>query len=508
MKEENIPVPFDYGGQAEKDLVSLFSVLDSCVDHFPIHKKRKEYEWIRVTSSSERWIKIPSHPKDKNLDPKQLGFKMNRSLPFDKWDNDFLESYSKSLFELSEMENSDFFEEAKVSLVSRAIAGQISSALDPNNRSDVRLLVISVLNYLQQATSVTYEGKRLSLNVIYDAERDAENGSSKPLFTLSDYKDLPWSPALGTTQNTAISVCTGAGEVCVSALQDLQKIEPEIHLNSESLMTEQENLDEIPVPSSLELLAEWTKPGRRVGFSLFESGDIAVVIGGVARYVYRQGSWRTFQLEHVLSIAWGRTKLTPKIKISLLETVLDASFHRHGGSLAIVASGHRARFNVEIKKQIFGSAVAGDRLTGSDHNIRIHHPYWQYAGGESIESNIVDQIFSESQFDKRRALFENGNLSLNFQDLSRNQRLELLNMDGITILDHEGRILGIGVIYPLESTDQTGGRESVARELGQFGSAFKVSQDGPISLYGCTSMQKLADHPNAMHSAKLITKFG
>lgn len=501
MKTTSNANMFDYGQQAKKDLIPLFSILESSIDSFPTHKRKAGYEWLRVTGSAERWIKIPV-PGDQDKPGSQpIGLRMTRALSFEKADNDFLESYAKSLSELARAEELDFFEEAKETLVSRAIAGQLSNELDENKASQIRSLVISVLNYLQQATSMTYEGKRLALNIVFDADEKNFDGNGAAPYTLEEYKDLPWAPALGATHDTAISVCIHDGEVKVLSLQDLAS-----SLNASDERDMDAASEEVPAPERMALMAAWTSQGSRVGFSLFESGDIAIVVRGIVRYVYRQGSWRTFQLTHVLSKAWGVTKLSRQIKTSVIETVLDASFHRHGGGLAIVSSGQRGRYNGEIRDQVFRPVEGENDLP---QNPSSHpKPYWQYAGGESIASNRENVNTRSILTDKRKYLFENGRLSLYFQKLSRSQRLELLNMDGATILDHEGRILGVGVIFPLKSADQTGGRESAARTLAQFGCAFKVSQDGPVSLYGYEKTNHVSTSGGIEHGSRLITKIG
>lgn len=492
---------FDYGQQAKKDLMPLFSILECSVGPFPTHKKKKGYEWLRVTGSAERWIKIPGSSDQDKPGSQPIGLRMSRALSFEKADSDFLESYAKSISELARAGEFDFFEEAKETLVSRAIAGQLSNELDENNAFQIRSLVISILNYLQQATSMTYEGKRLALNIVFDADEKNFEGNGAAPYTLAEYKDLPWAPALGATHDTAISVCIHDGEVKVHSLQDLTS-----SLNASGERGTDTGSEEVPAPERMAMMAAWTSQGSRVGFSLFESGDIAIVVGGIVRYVYRQGSWRTFQLTHVLSKAWGGMKLPRNIKTSVIETVLDASFHRHGGGLAIVSSGQRGRYNAEIRDQVFRPVEGGAELpqNSSSHS----KPYWQYAGGESIASNLANSNTLSTLADKRKSLFENGRISLYFQHLSRSQRLELLNMDGATILDHEGRILGIGVIFPLKSADQTGGRESAARTLAQFGCAFKVSQDGPVSLYGYEKITHVSSSGETEHGSRLITKIG
>lgn len=481
--------PFDYAKLAEEDLYNLLSHPEIEPGIFPTAKKSGGYEWIRVTGGSERWIKVPGDASiTSNNSEGQLGLRLKRPLTFDKTENDFLESYSKALTELKEAEGKDYFEDAKASLVARAIAGQVSSALNPQSPELARNVVVEALSFLQQATSVTYEGQRLKLNVIYDAsvEAEATQSHNEPLYTLGKYRMEPWYPTLGSNDSNAILLSERENTVYVEALHDL---------SGTTVVSADYSGDEVPndtesrydlAPESLQNLNRWSTVQGRVGFSLFPSGDIAVVLGGTIRYVYRQGQWRTFQLKNVMERSWGASKLKAEIKAAVVQTALDASFHRHGGSIAVVSSGRSNDFNIEIRKQNRSKGVASAHLRRDEakNQPTAHSVYWQQAGGKALETETVEGESWKLLPDRRRSLLERGGQSAKFQDLARSQRLELLSMDGATIIDHAGNILGVGVIFPLSSTDQGGGRESAAKTLATFGSAFKISQDGPITLYG------------------------
>lgn len=60
-------------------------------------------------------------------------------------------------------------------------------------------------------------------------------------------------------------------------------------------------------------------------------------------------------------------------------------------------------------------------------------------------------------------------------------------MDGATIPDKNGYILAIGAIVPVAGDVGEGGRAAAARTLAKYGAAFKVSQDGPVTMYAPTA---------------------
>jgi hypothetical protein len=67
--------------------------------------------------------------------------------------------------------------------------------------------------------------------------------------------------------------------------------------------------------------------------------------------------------------------------------------------------------------------------------------------------------------------------------MPRRLRLEMLSMDGATILDREGNILTAGTIIEVGGGSPGGGRTAAAMALARYGTGIKVSQDGPVDIY-------------------------
>jgi len=143
------------------------------------------------------------------------------------------------------------------------------------------------------------------------------------------------------------------------------------------------------------------------------------------------------------------SRIPPATKRSVLAAVLDASLGHHGACLAVVARNRRAAFDAS-------NAIAQADLWPSD-----------------VRARLVP--------------------TSRFSDLSRRHRLELVSMDGATVLDHRGRILAAGSIVQVPGGSTGGGRLAAARALAQFGCALKVSQDGPITLFGRNSTGAVAE---------------
>ena len=434
--------------------------------------KAHGYAYVRHGDNVQgRLVRLP----DASLTPGQhRALSLKRTSVIEKTETAFLESYAKALHDLAKAQDTTYAEDIREGLIPRGIAGQLAKALQVRGTKPVQDtidLIAAVLRFMELAGTMTNEGRHLEINVVYDATADKANNPANPP-TLKEYRGQKWFGVLGTSSQSAISVYNHSGNVCVRSIENLNYLEP----SDKSTDTRTDSLDagaadhiDDPemVPRELQDLNRWTNQGRRVGFSLFSSGDIAIVFGGAIQYVHRQGQWRALQLKSVLGRNWvARRKVATKLKRATIQTCLDSSFHHHGGCLAIVHRSCGEAFNEFIRSQTAGATQ--------------RTPFWSNAGkeGEPLDLNLTDL---------RRELLSRGHFSTNFCELSRAQRLELLNMDGATVLDASGRILAVGMILPTPvgiSERARGGREAAAMFLAGFGCAFKISQDGPITLYG------------------------
>ena len=80
-----------------------------------------------------------------------------------------------------------------------------------------------------------------------------------------------------------------------------------------------------------------------------------------------------------------------------------------------------------------------------------------------------------------------------FQYLDRKLRLELLSLDGATVIDSSGRILCVGAIVKVEGGSEDGGRTAAAKELAKYGLSMKISVDGTIKCFITDDNHKLKE---------------
>lgn len=267
-----------------------------------------------------------------------------------------------------------------------------------------------------------YEGQPIHLNLLVDLEETARAAFK----SLEDFGGHEWHSLLGSGLETGIALNRRGGIV---------KVE---ELGEETATSGARNALR---PDAFRRIGDWAAGDARVALSLARTGDLLIHQGQILRYIYRSGRWRGVPVAVALRQSWcDGARIGPDLKNAVIASVMDASIGHHGACLAIVVKGARTGFDNA------GLIEAGDR--------------WH--------SNVKSRLYAHDRF----------------PDLSRRQRLELLSIDGATVLDHTGRILAAGAIVEVPAGSRGGGRLAATRSLARYGAAFKVSQDGPVTLYG------------------------
>jgi hypothetical protein len=231
-------------------------------------------------------------------------------------------------------------------------------------------------------------------------------------------------PILGSGLSSAVLL---AAEGSVLRVIDLPPVEADSALAPEPLLG----------------LEAWTATQGRVGLSVTRSGEIYLFAAGELLLARRNSQWRAFPLTPLLTSGWFGTsarKLAPGVKQALLASLIEASAAHHGACLGVVPYGQVAQVTANL-------IDSGDR--------------W---------NNVNNQ---------RRTMLNQSN----FLNLNRRHRLELLSMDGATLVDQSGRILAAGAILRVDGGSPGGGRTAAARAIARYGVGIKVSQDGPVKAY-------------------------
>jgi hypothetical protein len=195
-------------------------------------------------------------------------------------------------------------------------------------------------------------------------------------------------------------------------------------------------------------IASWTASRGRVAVALNTNGEILVFRDGQLLFARRNGNWHF--LTHSPILGQMVVPRDPKIRRAVYESVLDASFERRGACIGIVGSGQSEKWQ---------SLVSPDDRADLKNSERAR-----------ALSGVI----------QGRA----------FQDLERTLRLELVSIDGATVINHKGEILAVGAIVQISNSGTGGGRTAAAQGLAKVGLGIKISQDGSISGYRPKSAQE------------------
>lgn len=186
-------------------------------------------------------------------------------------------------------------------------------------------------------------------------------------------------------------------------------------------------------------VARWANEGR-VAVVLTRTGDILVFSDGILAFAKRGAKWTRY--DPVATVRLLGEPRFPALREAILASCIDASYAGHGACLgiALIGRSEKVRDIVDVEDRREGIGVKATVLK-------------MVAGGP-------------------------------FHKLDRRLRLDLMRMDGATVLDHHGRVLASGAIVKIAPGSTGGGRQAAARQLGsELGVGIKVSQDGPIKVF-------------------------
>lgn len=210
-----------------------------------------------------------------------------------------------------------------------------------------------------------------------------------------------------------------------------------------------QNADKIYCPFRFRHIAAWTDDSNRVAITLNRNGEVLVYKSGRLLFAKRRGDWRYFAhvpvIKHLTKDGLPR-KSSPALRTAIYLAALDAAFAKTGACLGVSVASEV----VECKKLI----IPPERF-GAD------------AQDESSKRKTLEIIVAGRKF----------------QEIGRQLRLELLSIDGATVIDTKGNILAIGAILKVSGSATTGGgRQAAAETLAKHGLGIKISNDGYIRI--------------------------
>ena len=289
--------------------------------------------------------------------------------------------------------------------------------------SDFAALTGRVISMLISWAQQTYEGDRIAFSVGFDP------AASDSAIEFNDIQAEDFLKVLSNGHDTLL-VLNPNGQL----------------VGHETIVLPASTVD-LMSPIRFEGVAKWTSDGAgRIAITLNRNGEILAFKQGALMFARRRGDWRYFAHDSVIACfvngALARNS-SAELRREIYRTALDAAFARSGACIGVT--------NAASKQKALDSLI--------DPNDQLRH---DERGSKAKAMAVL--------IGNRR-----------FQELDRRLRLELVSIDGATVLDHEGAILAVGAILKIgPGSSGGGGREAASRELARFGLGIKVSNDGYI----------------------------
>lgn len=357
--------------------------------------------------------------------------RISRSQCFTADERELMTSFLETADRLYIIENEAHQKDAALSVLTETIA-RFAVPDSPD-------FLYFLLSTLTQWSQETYEGQRIAFSVGIDAGANALTG-----VRFQDIVEDDFLKVLSNGQDSLL-VLDKEGRIQGHEYCITQPLIPDTG------SAESGGADNVEPPIYAPIrsvpFARWTKSAdKRVAITLNRNGEILIFKGGHLVFAKRRGRWRYFAHEAVVkALTKGSVSKNTDIRLrqELYLTALDIAFSRTGGCIGVFTQEHRDK---------------GIRLIDDKDNLKC----------------------SNSQSYKREALSAIIN-NRKFQDLDRFLRLELVSIDGATVLNFEGDILAAGAILRItERSNAGGGRQAAAESLAEHGLGIKISNDGYI----------------------------
>ena len=325
----------------------------------------------------------------------------------------------------------------------------ICQALTKSASNTLSSLITSINNWGLR----TYEGKKISFGFILTNKLSGKQ--TNPNLHISKMLKRDFCALLSDGENTCMEISRDGfltGYMALPRNENQGLLAPYNHLRLASLCS-----------------------GSKIGISLIEGGDILIFKDKNLLFAKRNGKWVSFSHEEIIGKLSDRSDEVEEVRRAIYLSALDLSFSKDGG--CIVHVNNNDKFNV--LKHINATDVLFKDCYDYIEQENINQSFFRVIDEWDSEIPTYEQFVTEEKCIKTANLRKiiNGR---KFQDLDRKLRLELLGIDGATIIDYEGNILAVGAIIKIEAGSLGGGRLAAAKTLSNYGISIKVSADGSI----------------------------
>lgn len=355
--------------------------------------------------------------------------------------------------------NSSYIKDVEPLVIQKAIC----KALSPTANKTLHELLSSMESWAQR----TYEGNKTTFGFIVSTKK--ANAKSNSNLHITKFLKNDFSALLSDGVNTCLEISSNGyllNYLTVPKTFDQELLVPYQYIRLASLCT-----------------------GNRVGVCLLANGDILLFRQKTLLFAKRNGSWVSFSHEEIISKLADRSgEYTQEVRKAIYLSTLDTAFARTGG--CIVHLNKDDYFNVLKHIDICDVLNAECYQYKLQENISTS---FFIDATEETETKSFDEFLTEDKMTKSANLIQiiNGK---KFYDLDRKLRLELMSIDGATVIDADGNILAVGAIIKIEAGSTGGGRLAAARTLSKYGMSIKISNDGRMEGFSMDK-QKLRVRP-------------
>ena len=323
----------------------------------------------------------------------------------------------------------------------------------------------SLLTELSSWGMRTYEGNHATFGFIISNKKTRENN---PNLNMSNFLNKDFCALLSDGVNTFIEVSADGNLINYISSQKI-------------------NTEDLLVPYEYLKIANLCV-GSKIGVCLLADGDILLFKNKELIFAKRNGNWVCFTHQVIIDKLADRVGDGEEIRKAIYLSALDTSFNKCGGCVVHVSSNDRYNVLKHINP--------ADVLVEDCYNHIMQENKNKSFFAELTEENSFEPF---KEFIKQDKCSKTANLikiigNKKFHELTRKLRVELMGIDGATIIDHDGTILAVGAIVKIEAGSTGGGRLAAAKMLSNYGISMKISNDGSIQGFR-TDRSKLRSKP-------------
>lgn len=382
---------------------------------------------------------------------------LKRGQPFQFFEVHLLKSILSEITTISEMLITDpsYISILQENAIERSMCESICEA-------DAVDSMLGIINELERWAARTYEGNKVAVGIIINMNADVSN--QEGALRYDEIMSRDFFALLSNGKDSYIEFDKKGyivGYIETSQSKKVSSI----------------------APYEFELAAKCCDE-RKIGIILTKNGDLLIFKNRKLLFAKRSGSWNIYSHEEVIQLLSYRENYSLKdIRRSIYYTALDTSFAYAGGCIVYLNKEETERALNHInahdiideryfemkKRQVLEEA-------GKLYNL-------QSLASVEAEYNVPFMTYMQEQKCTKSLSLRKLINGKPFHELSRKLRLELVGMDGATVIDCDGNIIAAGAILKIEAGSEGGGRLAAARTLSRYGVAIKISQDGVMKAF-------------------------